>query len=73
MRLGIYVRVSTQRQAQAQGIEQQRERLQAYVATHAAAGGKCKRSTSSATTAIAARTCAGRGSTGCATRWRPWL
>jgi len=38
MRLGIYVRVSTQRQAQAQGIEQQLERLQAYVATHAAAG-----------------------------------
>src|SRR5258706_9767601 len=38
MRLGIYVRVSTQRQAQAQGIEQQLERLQAHVAAHAAEG-----------------------------------
>src|SRR3954447_14927868 len=30
MRVGIYVRVSTQRQAQAQNIEQQLERLQAH-------------------------------------------
>ena len=36
MRIGIYVRVSTQRQAQAQGIEQQLERLQAHVVAHAA-------------------------------------
>lgn len=38
MRIGIYARVSTQRQAQAQGIEQQLERLQAHVAAHAAEG-----------------------------------
>lgn len=31
MRVAIYARVSTQRQAQAQTIEQQVERLQAYV------------------------------------------
>ena len=30
MRVAIYVRVSTQRQAQAQTIKQQLERLQAY-------------------------------------------
>jgi site-specific DNA recombinase len=38
MRIGIYARVSTQRQAQAQGIEQKLERLQAHVTAHAAAG-----------------------------------
>jgi DNA invertase Pin-like site-specific DNA recombinase len=31
MRVAIYVRVSTQRQAQSQTIEQQIERLQAYI------------------------------------------
>jgi site-specific DNA recombinase len=31
MRVAVYVRVSTQRQAQAQTIEQQLERLQAHI------------------------------------------
>jgi site-specific DNA recombinase len=38
MRIGISVRVSTQRHAPAQGIEQQLERLQAHVAAPASEG-----------------------------------
>lgn len=35
MRVALYVRVSTQRQAQQQNVEQQVERLHAHVAAHA--------------------------------------
>ena len=38
MRIGVYARVSTTRQAEAQSIEQQLERLHAHVAGHAADG-----------------------------------
>jgi hypothetical protein len=38
MRIGIYVRVSTQPPAQAPGIEQQLERLQTHVGRHVADG-----------------------------------
>jgi hypothetical protein len=38
MRVAIYGRVSTQRQAQAQSIEQQLDRLRAHVAAHAGQG-----------------------------------
>jgi site-specific DNA recombinase len=38
MRIGMYARVSTTRQAEAQSTEQQLERLRAHVATHAAEG-----------------------------------
>ena len=34
MRVALYVRVSTQRQAQQQNVEQQVERLRAHVAAH---------------------------------------
>jgi site-specific DNA recombinase len=34
MRIGIYARVSTQRQAQADGLAQQLERLQAHAGQH---------------------------------------
>jgi site-specific DNA recombinase len=36
MRVALYVRVSTQRQAQQQNVEQQLERLRAHLAAHAA-------------------------------------
>ena len=52
MRAALYVRVSTDRQQQAQTIEQQVAQLQSYVAAHD--GGPSPPSTSSATTAAAA-------------------
>jgi site-specific DNA recombinase len=39
MRIALYARVSTQRQAQQQTVEQQLERLRAHVAVHAAQAG----------------------------------
>jgi DNA invertase Pin-like site-specific DNA recombinase len=53
MRVAFYVRVSTERQQQAQTIEQQVERLQKYVADQE--GGEVRANTSFATTAIVER------------------
>jgi DNA invertase Pin-like site-specific DNA recombinase len=44
MRVALYVRVSTQRQAQQQTVEEQVERLRAHLAAHAAQRSPCCRS-----------------------------
>ena len=64
MRIAIYVRVSTQRQAQTQTIDQQIERLRAHSGPRA---GSCPRRTSSVTTATAAPRSSGPASTASAT------
>ncbi len=71
MRVAVYARVSTTRQAQAQGIEQQLDRLRAAVAER---GWELETSTFTVMTGIAAPAWAGRGWTGCAiTRgWPSW-
>ena len=57
MRVALYVRVSTQRQAQQQNVEQQVERLRAQVAAHLEEEGwEVQMNTSSVTTAPAAPT-----------------
>ena len=68
MRAAVYARVSTTRQAQAQTIEQQLDRLRAAVAGH---GWKLGSSMSTVMTATAAPASAGRGWTGSAItrRW----